>query len=162
MIFENVELHNIEEVRETDGCDGVRLQRVPEDVRTCLNEGARNAMLSPACAEIRFVSDSPVATVTVSSTVEGAPATIFLGDFQTAVRYRLDNDKRTIEIERPEHPVSVQQIRQLDPHFLGVTRQQHPEILQRRPVEAVIEIDEMGAGIRPQDVARVTIAMQAK
>ena len=39
MIFENVELHNVAEVRRANG--GMRLQRVPEDVRLQLNEGAQ-------------------------------------------------------------------------------------------------------------------------
>ena len=56
MIYNNVELHNIEEVRSIQGYDGVRLQRVPEDVRLALNEGAQLRMLQPDSAEIRFVA----------------------------------------------------------------------------------------------------------
>ena len=41
MIYQNVEFHNIEEVRKMPGSDGVRLQRVPETVRTKLNETAQ-------------------------------------------------------------------------------------------------------------------------
>ena len=55
MIHENVELHNVAEVRQIEGRGGVRLQRVPEEVRLKLNPGAQQRMLSPANAEIRFV-----------------------------------------------------------------------------------------------------------
>ena len=58
MIYENVELHNVAEVRSIQGRSGVRLQRVPEDVRLALNEGAQMRLLQPDNAEVRFVADS--------------------------------------------------------------------------------------------------------
>ena len=66
MIYENVEFHNVAELREIEGASGKRLQRVPEDVRLCLNERAQERMLSPAGSEIRFVSEGETVKMTVS------------------------------------------------------------------------------------------------
>jgi hypothetical protein len=68
MIYQDVELHNVAEVVERG--DGVRLQRVPEDVRKELNEAARFRVLQPDNCELRFVSDDPEVRVTLSSQVE--------------------------------------------------------------------------------------------
>ena len=101
MIYQDVELHNIEEVRKMPGSDGVRLQRVPETVRTKLNETAQMRMLSPACAEIRFVSDRPTVRLTLSS--EGwTDAVVFHGVFQSAPRFSITKKTQTIEITTPE------------------------------------------------------------
>ena len=80
MIYNNVELHNIEEALEIAGT--VRPQRVPEAIRLKLNIDAQKKMLSPANAEIRFVSEGPSVRLTLSS--EGqTDATIFNGPFQS-------------------------------------------------------------------------------
>ena len=101
MIHQNVELHNIEEVRKMPGSDGVRLQRVPETVRMKLNETAQMRMLSPACAEIRFVSDRPTVRLSVSS--EGwTDAVVFHGVFQSDQRFSITKKTQTIEITTPE------------------------------------------------------------
>ena len=101
MIHENVELHNIEQTAEQPQTDGVRLQRVPEHVRLKLNEKAQMRMLSPACAEIRFVCDAGPAEVTLSS--EGVTQiVIFYGAFQVKEGFRIGRDKQTIHLALPE------------------------------------------------------------
>ena len=101
MIHENVELHNIEEVTQQPGADGVRLQRVPDHVRVELNEKAQMRMLSPACAEIRFVCDGGPAQVTLSS--EGATqAVIFYGAFQVRDPVTIGRDPQAILMAMPE------------------------------------------------------------
>jgi len=99
MIYQNVEMHNIAEVHEVPGREGVRLQRVPENVRVHLNQGAQNRMLSPACAEIRFVSEGESAEVTLSS---GATTQVVLlhGPFQFREQHFITNEKVTIKIPR--------------------------------------------------------------
>lgn len=83
------------------GSDGVRLQRVPETVRTKLNETAQMRMLSPACSEIRFVSDRPTVRLTLSS--EGwTDAVVFHGVFQSDRRFSITKETQTIEITAPE------------------------------------------------------------
>ncbi len=83
MIFENVELHNVAEIRSVGG--GVRLQRVPEVVRSALNEGAQMRVLQPDNCEIRFVSEAPESYVTLSSEGE-TDVTVFYGAFDTRER----------------------------------------------------------------------------
>ena len=107
MIYKNVELHNIEEVRSIQGHDGVRLQRVREDVRLALNEGAQMRMLQPDSAEIRFVADSPVCRVTLSSEAQ-TRVTVFNGLFDSGQRFIIGAEPQTIEL------VINERLRQLD------------------------------------------------
>jgi len=100
MLYQNVELHNIEEVTAIPGSDGVRLQRVPERVRVELNEKAQERMLAPACSEIRFVCDGP-AKVTLSS-LETTQAVVFYGAFQIKEGVTIGREPKTITLDLPE------------------------------------------------------------
>ena len=98
---DGIQFHNVQELRDVDG-DGLRLQRVPEDVRTRLNDGARTRMCHPAGVELRFVPDGPV-RVTFSSRVRDSIVRPFWGDFQaTGEDVVVGEEPRTIELERPE------------------------------------------------------------
>ena len=66
MIHEDVEFHNVGELY-SDDSDGLRLQRVPESVRTHLNERAQQRMLAAAATEIRFVTSGDRVKVKLSS-----------------------------------------------------------------------------------------------
>jgi hypothetical protein len=104
MLHNGVELHNVAEVREIPGLSGVRLQRVPERVRVCL-EAAQQAMLSPACCEIRFVTDDEVTTEVVLSCPEGeAQAVVFYGPFQVGdpYSYTIRAEPQTISLTMPD------------------------------------------------------------
>ena len=102
MIYNNVELHNVEEVRTVKGHDGVRLQRVPENVRLALNEAAQFRMLQPDSTEIRFVADGPVCRVTLSSEAQSR-VTVFNGLFDSLQRFVIGPEPQTIElVENPE------------------------------------------------------------
>lgn len=100
MIFENVEFHNVAELRDVDG--GKRLQRVPEDVRVCLNERAQQRMLSPAGSEIRFVSDGDTVRITVSCPTGTADIIPFWGPFQGKERFRVGEEPQVLELVYPE------------------------------------------------------------
>ena len=112
MIYQNVELHNIEEVRSIAGHDGVRLQRVPEDVRLALNEGAQECMIQPQSTEIRFVADSPTVRVTLSSE-EGNEARLFNGLFGNRGRFVIGQETQTIEVGINER------LRELDKRYFS-------------------------------------------
>lgn len=112
MIYEDVELHNIAEVHRVPGQAGVRPQRVPEVVRSSLNERAQAMMLSPACAEIRFVSESDATRVTLSCPDGVADVLVFYGGFQSAERHALGARPQEIEVRTPER------LRQLDPNLV--------------------------------------------
>lgn len=100
MIYQNVELHNIAEVKTIPGWEGVRLQRVPEDMRVKLNPGAQERYLNPDGGEIRFVCDGEKAVVTLSS-AEETDVIIFNGLFQ-AQKIKLTKEKQEIELSIPE------------------------------------------------------------
>lgn len=51
MFFEDVELHNIEDLISVKGRPGLRMQRVPESIRIKLNKTAQIQMCQPTCAE---------------------------------------------------------------------------------------------------------------
>ena len=99
MIFENVELHNVAEIRPVAG--GMRLQRVPEDVRRQLNDVAQIRVLQPANGEIRFVSDAAETQVTLSSEGETSVA-VFYGPFDGRERHTIGREPTTIRLALPE------------------------------------------------------------
>jgi hypothetical protein len=113
MIHTNVELHNVAELRRIDPFEGLCFQRVPEDVRSCLNEGAQGAMLHPACVEIRFVSDVPTTKITLSCPEGTTEVLVFFGLFQCPERFQIGRRPQTIEVTLPE------QIRDLPPALNG-------------------------------------------
>ncbi|RDI69906.1 SGNH/GDSL hydrolase family protein [Halopelagius longus] len=117
---DGIQFHNVRALRDVEG-DGLRLQRVPEDVRTRLNEGARTRMCHPAGVELRFVPDGPV-RVTLSSRVRDSVVRPFWGDFQAAgEEVVVGEEPRTIELERPEKLTdlrpSVRDGLRYDPHL---------------------------------------------
>ncbi len=97
VIYENVELHNVAEVHPVGG--GVRLQRVPENVRKDINEGAQMRVLQPDNCEIRFVSDGE-ARVTLSSEGE-TDVMVFWGAFDARERYVIGPEPTTICSSKP-------------------------------------------------------------
>ena len=82
MIYENVELHNIEDLVSVDGFSGLRMQRIPESVRRKLNPVAQYRMCLPVCAEIRFVSDHPV-SIELECPKGTGSVEVFYGTFQS-------------------------------------------------------------------------------
>jgi hypothetical protein len=101
MLYENVELHGIEEVRRSEGQEGVWLQRVPETIRVLLNPGAQGAMRTPACAEVRFVSSGP-AKVTLASD-SASTGYVFHGRFGCEQVHSIGSEPRTIELKMPDN-----------------------------------------------------------
>lgn len=100
MIFDNIEFHNVAELRDVSG--GKQLQRVPEEVRVCLNERAQQRMLSPSGSEIRFVSRGDVVRVTVSCLEGTAEVIPFFGPFQGKERFRVEATPQVLELVYPE------------------------------------------------------------
>jgi hypothetical protein len=95
VIYENVELHNVAQTQPVNG--GARLQRVPEEVRLQLNEGAQMRALQPENCEIRYVSDSVESSVTLSSEGE-TDVTIFFGVFDGRERHVIGPQPTTIRL----------------------------------------------------------------
>ena len=107
MIHNNVEFHNVGELF-SDGSDGLRLQRVPESVRTHLNERAQQRMLAAAATEIRFVTSGDRVKVKLSSNA-GTELIPFYGPLQGKERIRIPEEPTEIEIERPARLSGINQ-----------------------------------------------------
>jgi len=98
MLYENVELHNIEQITPADD-DGVWLQRLPDEVRLKLNEGAQGQALSPGCAEVRFVADASEAKVTLAGDGD-TRVSVFHGRFGSGEVHRVGTEPVTIDVTR--------------------------------------------------------------
>jgi len=97
MIHDNIELHNVGDVQSVPGVAGLRLQRVPEQVRRHLNEAAQMRMLQPDNIEIRFVAEG-TARLTLSSEGE-SKATVFCGLFDYMQRFMIGPEPQTLELD---------------------------------------------------------------
>ena len=101
MFFEDVELHNIEDLISVRGRPGLRMQRVPESIRLTLNETAQVQMCHPTCAEIRFMSHHPV-SIKLSCPDGAGDVEVFYGPFQSRERYAIGRDITTITVSMPD------------------------------------------------------------
>ncbi len=81
MIFNNVELHNVQELLpgETDG--ELILSRVPNDLRISLNENARQRVLEAAGCELRFNLKSEQARIVLRCTERPSVIEVWQGCF---------------------------------------------------------------------------------
>jgi hypothetical protein len=80
---DGIQFHNVETLQSVDRRNGNRIQRVPERVRTALNDGAATRMCHPAGVELRFVPDEP-GRISLSSDVRDSKIRPFWGGFQAA------------------------------------------------------------------------------
>lgn len=101
MLYDRVELHNIEALTVVKGRAGLRMQRVPEYVRERVNRWAQVRYCDPACAEIRFVAESPV-TITLSCPEGEGNAEVFFGPFQSRERHQISRKPKPITVSMPD------------------------------------------------------------
>lgn len=108
MQLDGIEFHNVAEYRAGD--NGLLLQRVPERVRTELNEGAQTRMRHPAGVELRFVSEGAV-EVTLSTVpqrgVEESVVRVFWGPLQSRKTFVIGPEPTTIELSFPERLADI-------------------------------------------------------
>jgi len=111
MEHDEIDFHNVGELWDRDGEDGLLLQRVPEAVRTEINEGGGRRMRHPAGSELRFVPDGPEGldgTVEVSLSMvpggsrEEGSVRLFWGPIQGREEYEIGPEPTTIECSMPE------------------------------------------------------------
>lgn len=100
MIYNNVELHNVEEIQPAPGGDGVILNRFPLRVTEALK--GRGSFVSRAATgcEIRFVSSATTVWVTLEAMVCDLPITVYCGDFVYKKITVKANTKTTIQLDR--------------------------------------------------------------
>lgn len=102
MIYDGLVFHNVEAVNTVEGKKGIRIQRIPEDVRKALNEGAQDMYLSPvANVEIRFKLIGDQATI-VLSTEGDATLKMFVtwGDMMNRGYVEITNEPKAITITK--------------------------------------------------------------
>lgn len=72
------------------------------------------------------------------------------------------DETQLARLEFAEILVAGQQVRERTRRAFAIARQQQPQILDRGRHPAVVEVDEVRAGIGPQHVARMTVAVRAQ
>jgi lysophospholipase L1-like esterase len=82
MLYQNVELHNIDGIVDEADRGAVRLQRVPEELRLKLNPGAQQRCTWIYSSEIRLAFEGDEASVTVSSDTS-MDAVVYEGPFRS-------------------------------------------------------------------------------
>jgi hypothetical protein len=97
MIYNTVELHNIEELRKVEGREGLSLQRIPDDVNAHVSPEGQLRFRQPTNAEIRFCLEGTSAKVTLSSSGT-SEVSIYQGDFFKS-RQVIGEEKKTFELE---------------------------------------------------------------
>jgi lysophospholipase L1-like esterase len=98
LIHDDIEFHNIAEMNAVEGVEGLRLQRVPEQVRSQLNEGTAGVMLSPADCEIRFrIADGNDSATLRLSSESRTTVYIYYGPFQ-GPSFELDTEPQDLTI----------------------------------------------------------------
>ena len=102
MLHDGLEFYNIAELRTVDTFEGLRLQRVPEEIRLQLNEGTAGTMLSPAGGEIRFRIAEGKDSVTIRLSAE-SPTMVYVyhGPFQGDV-WELNTVPKDIKVGTPK------------------------------------------------------------
>ena len=143
MIYGNIELHNVPEIQPVNG--GVRLQRVPEDVRAHLEEGAQMRVMQPDNCELRYVSRSAESDVTLSSEGE-TDVTVFDGTFDERARYTVGQEPTTIRLCPQDRVQRLDQKWWKDQPFAPNVRRVIFGGCRRDPV---ILHDIKGQGVRP-------------
>lgn len=106
MEFDGAAIHNARGA--TEVADGLRLDRLPSDVRTPLNDKAEENYKRPTGVEIRFVADGPV-EVTLSCLDGESTVAPFWGPFECdfASEITVGEEPETVEMEFPEHLADV-------------------------------------------------------
>lgn len=155
MIYDELEFHNIAELAAVDGVTGLRLQRVPERVRSQLETGTASVMLSPADCEIRFriMEGNDSATLRLSSESR-TTVYVFHGPFQGR-SFVVDTEPRDYKITPHKRITQLMQ--------LGYTQANYDPGLVRLcfggPYPEPVLYHGHGGGVRPprpQDVPAKT------
>jgi lysophospholipase L1-like esterase len=102
MTYKNALLHNVAELVEGVADAGARIQRVPEAVRTQLEEPARARTQNPDGCEIRFVLKGPEAEITLSAEEPGTTARLFFGPFDARQEWAIRSEATTIRVAVPQ------------------------------------------------------------
>ncbi len=122
MVYDNIDFHNVEALTQVDGQEGLRIQRVPEEVREKMSENGQTMLLSPvANVEIRFILESDEVEISLSKDGDGPLRMyVFWGDFQEREFYEISNEISTFKLTISDL------LKQLDSKYYGQSSY-HPE-----------------------------------
>ncbi|WP_247002401.1 SGNH/GDSL hydrolase family protein [Halosolutus gelatinilyticus] len=104
MHADDIQFHNVGALVPVDG-GGRLIQRVPEAVRTELNEGARSRVRHPAGVELRFVPEESVEltlSVRPGGSADSETVRVFWGPIQGYDEFEIGAEPRTVEVSMPE------------------------------------------------------------
>lgn len=106
MATDDVALHNVGSAVRTD--DGIRLERIPREVRAEFNERSQEEYQRPDGVEIRFVGEGPV-RVTLSCPSGSCEVTPFWGPFQSRPdeHVTVRAEPTTVEVSLSERVTAV-------------------------------------------------------
>lgn len=109
MNYDGITFHNVEALRPVEGKEGLRLQRVPEEVRMGLSENGQGKLLSPvANVELRFILEGPSVKLTLSAgSPEGLKMFVFWSGFQERAFYTISDQPTTIQLSLPDRYVEL-------------------------------------------------------
>jgi len=136
MIYENVELYNVEELIPSEDGNGKILTRIPESLRIKLNDSAKNNALSPAGCEIRFNIKGDSAKIVLES-ADFSILEIFQGSFQISWHI-IKKEPTEINVSIPQNIKKLEEItkKQKLPYDAYLTR----IILPYRPIIKLLDI----------------------
>src|SRR5210317_2342825 len=100
MLYENVELHNVDGIGNADDRDAVRIQRIPEELRQKVNPGAQERCLWPFSSEIRLAFEGDEASVTLSSDTS-QDCVVYQGPFRSETLL-IREEPQTVALRRGE------------------------------------------------------------
>jgi hypothetical protein len=90
MFYKNLYLHNVSELAASEGVPGLRLQKVPEEVRGALSEYGRTTLQFASNMEIRFVPLADKASFTLAAHGGKVKVEVWFGEFPSAHQFDLD------------------------------------------------------------------------
>ncbi|MBB6673814.1 SGNH/GDSL hydrolase family protein [Cohnella nanjingensis] len=96
MIFQNIEFYNVDELAPFLG--GWQLNRYPKQVRQHMIPGAYRAEMAGGC-EIRFVTEAPKASVTLSANEREGEVVVYRGDYFHSIHRLQAGAIQTITLE---------------------------------------------------------------
>lgn len=119
MLFNGVELYNVEELIKDEKRQGFLMSRVSGKVRSLLNENARMTAYDNSGCEMRFNMDSESVTITLlripagGKTLDTGICEIYFGTFQGAYYLSpqiIENEPVEIKITKPENIKEMEEI----------------------------------------------------
>ena len=143
-----VQFHGVAELFAVEGEPGLRLQRVPEQVRKEMRPESARRMLAPDGAEIRFVSEGESVEVVLSSPTTDCELRAFWGGFQDVERHIIRRDATTIRLRYPQRLARL--ITPPRPAVSGFSRQVWRLTLRGIDKHGTVHFHEIrGRGLRP-------------